>query len=69
MDVREFNQRVHRRAPKVIIDEVPYYSFSWFRHPMPQWPLSVTSSVAYSAFAKVCPGNCLQGQSLHQIPL
>ena len=69
MDLREFNQWVHRRVPRLMIDKVHCYSFSWFRHPLPQWPLSVMSSVAYSGFVKICLGICLQGQSFHQIPL
>ena len=46
MDMREFRDWVHRKAPKLRLDPVHLESFSWFRQPQDQWPVVVTSSIA-----------------------
>ena len=69
MDMCEFRDWVRRKAPKLWLDPVHVRSFSWFRQPQDQWPVVVTSLVAYSAFTHICPRTCLDGQDLLQIPL
>ena len=69
MDMREFRDWVRRRAPKLRLDPAHLRSFSWFRQPHDQWPVVLTSSIAYSAFTHICPSKCLVGQDLLHNPL
>ena len=62
----EFRDWVRWKAPKLRLDPVHLRSFSWFRQPQDQWPVVVTSSVAYSVFTHICLGAC---RGLLHIPL
>ena len=59
----------HAKSSKAPTGPSHLRSFSWFRQPQDQWAVVVTSSVAYSAFTRICPGACLGGQDLLPIPL
>ena len=46
---------------KLPLDPVHCKIFSWFWWPQAHWPVVVLSSVAYSSFTQVCPGDCFGG--------
>ena len=61
MDLREFKEWVRQKAPKLRLDPVHLRSFSSLCQPQANWPVVVTSSVAYSSIHARLPGRLRGG--------